>query len=151
MATRNTQGQFVRGQSGNRKGRPKGSRNKSTVAALQVLEGESEALTRKVVELALDGDTSALRLCLERIVPVAKERPINSISLPAIDSPTMAVEHLAIVVEQLAAGQLLPSEANAITRSIDSYLHAWEKGALHEKLEALEGKVVMFSHQKSLP
>ena len=54
---------FAKGVSGNPAGRPVGSRNKATLLALQLLEGEAEALTRKAVEQALEGDTTALRLC----------------------------------------------------------------------------------------
>src|SRR5215203_5447607 len=50
-------------------GRPPGARNRATLAALALLEGEAEALTRRCVELALAGDTAALRLCLERLLP----------------------------------------------------------------------------------
>ena len=57
-------------------GRPRGARNKSTLAAMALLEGEAEALTRKAVELALGGDTVALKLVLDRILP--RERPARS-------------------------------------------------------------------------
>ena len=60
---------FKPGQSGNPLGRPKGARNRATIAAEALLDGEAEALTRKAIELALDGDTTALRLCLERLMP----------------------------------------------------------------------------------
>src|SRR5687768_12762239 len=55
-------------------GRPRGCRNRATLAALALLEGEAEALTRKAVELALAGDTVALRLVLDRLLP--KARPL---------------------------------------------------------------------------
>jgi hypothetical protein len=55
------------GQSGNPYGRPRGARNRATVAAERLLDGEADALTRKAIELAKEGDTTALRLCIERI------------------------------------------------------------------------------------
>ena len=58
-------------------GRPKGARHKATLAAEALLDGEAEGLTRKAVEAALGGDMAALRLCLDRIVPPRRERPIN--------------------------------------------------------------------------
>src|SRR5687767_14502104 len=50
-------------------GKKPGSRNRATLAALALLEGERDALTRKAIELALGGDTVALKLCLERLLP----------------------------------------------------------------------------------
>ena len=53
---------FVKGRSGNPGGRPPGARNRKTLAAAMLLDGEAEALTRKAVELALSGDPTAMRL-----------------------------------------------------------------------------------------
>jgi hypothetical protein len=75
---------FKPGQSGNPGGRPKGSLNKATLAAQALLEGEAEALTRKVVELAKSGNPMALRLCLERLLPLRKDRPIT-FALPLLE------------------------------------------------------------------
>jgi hypothetical protein len=54
---------FKPGQSGNPKGRPKGALNKTTRAAMVLLENEAEDLTRAVIERAKSGDITALRLC----------------------------------------------------------------------------------------
>lgn len=62
-------GQFVPGQSANPTGRPRGARNTATLAAEALLDGEAESSTRKCVDLALAGDTMALRFCLEWIMP----------------------------------------------------------------------------------
>lgn len=78
-------GQFGPGQSGNPAGRPKGSRNHTTRAVEALLDGEAEALTRKAIQLAQDGDTVALRLCLDRLLPVRKDRPIT-FDLPPIET-----------------------------------------------------------------
>ena len=76
---------FPKGQSGNPAGRPAGARNRRTLAAVRLLDGEAEALTRKAVELALAGDAMALKLCLERILPPARERAVR-FALPAIEA-----------------------------------------------------------------
>jgi hypothetical protein len=70
--------------SGNPAGRPRGARNRATIAAEALLEGEAEALTRKAIELAMAGDPTALRLCLERLVPPRKGRAV-AFDLPALD------------------------------------------------------------------
>ncbi len=62
---------FKKGQSGNPNGRPLGCLNKRTQLAA-LLEPHAEALISKAVELALGGDTNALRLCIERLLPKAQ-------------------------------------------------------------------------------
>ena len=68
---RNTDGKF----SDRNTGRPKGSRNKATIAIESLLEGQAEALTQTAISKALDGDSIALRLCLDRIAPPMKDKP----------------------------------------------------------------------------
>jgi hypothetical protein len=69
---------FEPGQSGNPAGRPKGSRNKATLAVEVLLDGEAESITRKAIELAKKGDLAAIRLCLDRIASPRKDRPVPS-------------------------------------------------------------------------
>ena len=66
-------GRFAKGVSGNPHGRAPGTRNRATLAAMELLDGEAEALTRTAIDLALSGDMAALRLCIERIIPVRRE------------------------------------------------------------------------------
>src|SRR6056297_858504 len=72
-------------------GRPRGARNRATQAALALLDGEAEALSRKAVELALGGDPTALRLCLERIAPPRKDAPV-SFEVPEMTSAADVAE-----------------------------------------------------------
>ena len=57
-------------------GKPKGTRNRTTLALEALLDGEAEALTRKAIEMALTGDGAAMRLVMDRILPPRKERPV---------------------------------------------------------------------------
>jgi hypothetical protein len=68
-------GRFTKGESGNPAGRPRGSRNAVTLAAEAMLDGEAEALTRKAIDMALAGDTVALKLCIDRFSPCAEIAP----------------------------------------------------------------------------
>ena len=76
-------GQFAKGKSGNPNGRPKGSRNAATLALESLLDGQAEALTQKAIKLALGGNLMALRICMDRILPPRKDRPV-AFEIPAI-------------------------------------------------------------------
>ena len=59
-------GRFRKGQSGNPAGRPKGSLNKATIMAQALIDGQSEALTQTLIQMALERDPVAMRLSMER-------------------------------------------------------------------------------------
>jgi hypothetical protein len=101
---------FEPGVCGNPNGRPKGSRNKTTMALEALLDREAELLTRKAVEKALEGDPLALRLCLERILPPRRDRPV-AFDLPDVVTMSDAVKASSAILAACAAGTLSPSEA----------------------------------------
>ena len=101
-------------------GRPKGARHKTTLAIEAILEGEAEALTRKAVELAKTGDTTALRLCLERLAPPRKDRPVR-ITLPPLERVEDATAATAALVQAVAAGELTPSEGETLAKLIETH------------------------------
>lgn len=67
---------FELGKSGNPKGRPKGAISRRVQLA-NLLEPHAEKLIDKMIELALKGDSVALRLCIERLVPKIKQESIG--------------------------------------------------------------------------
>jgi hypothetical protein len=120
-------------------GRPKGAKHKVTRAAEALLDGEAEVLTRKAVELALKGDGLALRLCLERILPPRKERPLE-IDLPPVDGAAGILAASAALVAAAAAGEVTPGEARELGRLLEAHLRAVELHDLEARLAALEAK-----------
>jgi hypothetical protein len=131
---------FQPGQSGNPGGRPKGSRNKATLALESLLDGQAEALTQKAIELALTGDMTALRLCLDRILPARKDRPVT-FEMPAIDGAADAKTASAALLAAVAAGSLTPSEAAEIAKLVDAYVKAIETLDVLARLEKLEQRL----------
>ena len=132
---------FQKGCSGNPQGRPLGARNAATVIAEQLLDGEGEAITRKVIELAKQGDLTALRLCLERIVPPRRERPVN-FTLPTMNSADGATKAMAAITTAVADGDLTPSEAAELSRVIEGYVKAIEATEIERRLCLLEQRAI---------
>ena len=131
---------FPKGKSGNPAGKPKGCRNKATRAAQVLLDGEAEALTRKCVDLALEGDTTALRICMERICPPARERAIDgdAIKLPANIDAENAGQVFGEVFRAVAGGQIVPGEGDMLVKMLRTYLEAFEYQQIAERLSELE-------------
>jgi hypothetical protein len=119
-AARDRRGRFRKGQSGNPAGRPIGSVNSATRAAMLLLDGEAEALTKKAVELALAGDPAALRLCLDRIVGVRRGRPVD-LTLPPIASIADLAAAMAAIAAAAAQGTITPDEAVALSQMVESF------------------------------
>jgi Family of unknown function (DUF5681) len=130
---------FPKGTTGNPRGRPKGTRHKATLAAEVLLDGEAEALTRRCVELALGGDMTAMRLCMDRLLPPRRERPV-SFRLPPIQTADDAVTAAAALVNAVASGMLTPGEAADLAKLVQAYTDALEASEVERRLAELEAQ-----------
>jgi len=128
---------FSKGVSGNPAGRPKGSRNKATVLMESLLEGEAEALTRKVIEMAMGGDIAAMRLCLERIYPVRKDRAI-SISLPPAATVQEISASIGKVSAAIAEGEITPAEGESLTKVLKTQTEIIVAADFERRIQELE-------------
>jgi Family of unknown function (DUF5681) len=129
---------FQKGQSGNPEGRPPGSRNKATLLIEQLLDDATKDITKKAIDLAKAGDSTALRLCMDRIVPARKDRHI-AFKLPKMESPEHAVKAAAAIVEAVAGAELTPSEAAEMMKLVEGYTRILEAEDHEQRLRALEG------------
>ena len=129
---------FQPGKSGNPAERPKGSRSRATLALEAIFEGEAEALTRKVIELALESDTQALRMCMDRLAPPRKDRH-TPFALPPIKTAVDAVLASSALVEAVAEGELTPSEAAELGKLVETVIRGIKLTDVQERLARLEG------------
>jgi hypothetical protein len=128
---------FGKGVSGNPAGKPPGTRNRTTLAVQELLSGEAERLTRKCVELALQGDSTALRLCMERLAPPPKDRPIDFPIPPATTAREINMA-LAKVAEAVGTGALTPGEGNSLAALLEVHRRGIESADLEDRIERLE-------------
>jgi hypothetical protein len=116
---------FQNGQSGNPAGRPRGARNKRTLALENIMEDESEVITRKIVEMAKGGHIAAIRLIIDRMAPLQKDRPVD-FELPPLNTPADAIAASAAIAAAVAAGDLTPMEAAQLSKVVHGYVQAVE-------------------------
>ena len=94
-------------------------------------------MTQKAIDLALTGDMAALRLCLDRILPPRKDRPLT-FTFPAITNASEAAKTMSAILAAVASGEITPTEASEIGKLVDSYVRAVEATELAARIERLE-------------
>jgi hypothetical protein len=131
---------FLPGQSGNPAGRPRGARNKKTIALEALLDGESEALMQKMIGMAKVGDDLAMRLCMERMLAPQRERPVP-LHLPRIESEADACRASAEVIAALGEGEITPKEAEHLMRAIAGAAVIMQSSEIAARLQRIEQRL----------
>jgi hypothetical protein len=128
---------FQKGQSGNPRGKPKGTRNHVLMALDRIGEDAAEDVLRAAVERAKGGDPRAVETILSRIWPARKGRPVE-LPLPPIVNSTDLVGALAAVAGAVSGGTISPEEAQAIGALLEVQRRAIETVELEARIAALE-------------
>lgn len=127
---------FKPGKSGNPKGRPKGRPDRRT-RWREALEERGTELVAKAVELALEGDAQALKLCLDRAIPAY--RPAAEPVRFEMAGETLT-EQAQSILAAVADGQLDPITGRALIDAIGSLVKVAEVEEIRHRLDALEGQ-----------
>jgi hypothetical protein len=132
---RNPDGTFAVGNPG----KPKGSRHRATMAVQGLIEEQSKALTQKAIDMALEGDTTALRLCIERIAPARKDTPV-SFEMPTMENAQDAARAAAAILSEVSGGSITPLEGATVMGLIEQYRRTLEATELEARISALEAR-----------
>lgn len=136
-AGRNKDGTFAKGFVANPAGKPKGTRHKATRLAETLIDGRAKELVDKVVDMALAGDPTAMRIVIDRLCPPRRERTI-SLDMPSIKSATDLIAAAAALTEATAAGDVTPSEAASMSTLIGNVAKSIETVEIVARLAKLE-------------
>ena len=123
---------FEKGQGG----RPKGARNHATLIAESMIGKCAEPLALRALTLALEGDASMLRFCLERLVP-RRDRTVT-FDLPPIRSALDVALGSAQVASLVADGQLTPQEGRDVSVLFETQRRAIETALLEKSRVGLD-------------
>lgn len=130
---------FRPGISGNPAGKPPGAKNRATVLAQALFDGEAETLTRKIIELAKAGDMQALKVCVDRLCPPMKAQaaPVQ-VEIPETENISVIANAF---IKAAADGRLPPDVAAQLVSAVGTLAHIVEVDELKERLAALEAAV----------
>ncbi|HEX5461424.1 MAG TPA: DUF5681 domain-containing protein [Steroidobacteraceae bacterium] len=107
---------FVKGQSGNPSGRPKGARNRKTII-MEELSRDGSALAAAIKAHALQGDAQLLALWLSRLEPPARKR-VEHVQFE-FDPKATPAENIEKVLASIAAGDLSLEDGSMIINGIE--------------------------------
>jgi hypothetical protein len=107
------------------------------MAAIAILDGEAEELTRLCIEMAKEGDMTAMRLVVERRV---SQRPVE-ISLPKISVTSDLIAAASALTDAVATGDITPGEAASLSMLIGNVAKAVEVCELADRLSKLEEQI----------
>jgi hypothetical protein len=132
---------FPPGTSGNVAGRPRGSRNRSSVIAEALSDPDVTAIVRAVVAKAKKGDVVAARVLLDRIWPASKSSAVTFPALSATDAHGIIESH-ALLLRCVADGELTPDEAKAVSGILVAQLRSIETADIDRRLCEVEARVL---------
>jgi hypothetical protein len=118
-------------------GRPRGSKNKTTLVVEQLAAGQAEQLIEKTVELAMADDVSCLRILLDRLWPPRKGQPV-ALDIAPIKTSDDVLAVIASLWTAIGEGRLTAEEAAAMSVVAERSLQAVELQDVLRRIADLE-------------
>jgi hypothetical protein len=118
------------------RGRPRGSKNKISCNVRKLLGEHAEAVWRKVILMALQGNVPAQRLCV-KYMPALDASPVY-IDLPSQQTPRGLVMILDTVLHHVASGQLSAEDGKKIADIVERRRRVLETVEIDERVRAME-------------
>jgi Family of unknown function (DUF5681) len=128
---------FQPGQSGNPNGRRAGARNRVTALAMRLMDQDAEPVILALIQAARGGDVAAIKLVLERVAPLPRNRP-GHFAMPAIETAADLGEAMSAIMRAASVGELSPDEATAIASLIETRRRTIETLEHEQRIAALE-------------
>lgn len=133
--------QWKPGHSGNPDGCPTGSRRKNYVRCDKILEQAAPELIERLIQSAMSGSNQALRTCVERILPVAKNHKIQ-IDFPSeINTVEQASNAASYLLDAVVKGKLSVQDSEILSRILDKKIHAIQISDIERELQELKANL----------
>jgi hypothetical protein len=124
-------------------GRPVGAKNRST--ALQGrLEEFGEKIVDKLIEKALEGDSTALRVLAPYLLVPKTEPSISDLEIPKIQTPANLPDALSAVIQAVATEKITPGQGAILMDMLERNARAFGGRDEEARLASLEAKMERF-------
>jgi hypothetical protein len=128
------------------RGRPKGSKNKATLLRQELLSEHQDAVIRKCLRMALEGDPTAMRLCMERMLPLRRAMPVE-FKVPRIEKVSDLPSAVNSVLRAVAKGKLTPAEGEQILPLLEAVRKILTVQELEARVKSVEETVAIQQKQ----
>ena len=119
------------------RGRPKGSRNKNRLMLEGLLMERAVALINKCMVMAMQGDSQAMRMWMDRVFPVRREGYVQ-LNLPSTKLIADVNEAGRRVVQAIASGKITPFEGEKMSSVLEDRRRVLETEDLLARVKRLE-------------
>ena len=131
---------FQKGKSGNPAGKVKGTLNKTTALAKKLLAEDIEDITKNLVMLAKNGDMTAIKIVIDKLIPNQKSSQI-SFELPTIKTATDIAGGFSQILEQVSTGEISVADAKDVGSILESARKTYEIEELEKRIDDLQLKL----------
>jgi hypothetical protein len=101
------------------------------------MDDSAEPVILALIKAAKGGDTTAIRMVLERVAPLPRNRPVQ-FDMPAIETSADLGAAMGAILQAAADGALAPDEATSIASLIETRRRTIETIELEARIAALE-------------
>jgi hypothetical protein len=101
------------------------------------MDADAEPVILALIKAAKGGDVAAIKLVLERVAPLPRNRPVR-FAMPPIETAADLGEAMGAILQAAADGELAPDEATSIASLIETRRRTIETLELEERITALE-------------
>lgn len=125
---------FKKGESGNSKGRPKGSGLSGELR--KAIANDASDIIKALIEQAKNGDTSAAKILLDRILPSLKPEA-QAVNITELSTGSL-IDKAEAVLNATANGELAPDIAAQLMAAVATLARVVEIDELEQRLNTLE-------------
>ena len=101
--------------------------------ALRLMDADAEPVILALIQAAKGGDVAAIKLVLERVAPLPRNRPVQ-FDMPAIETAADLGEAMGAILQAAADGELTPDEATSIASLIETRRRTIETMELEQRI-----------------